>query len=55
MIARESRTRSKLAFGMSGLWLFVIGIGSAMTYFLNASGIITVSISVVLAVASLGF
>lgn len=58
MLHQESRQRGKFAVSASSLWLFFIGLGLAMTYFLNASlnrGIprIIVVIYFVIAAASL--
>src|SRR5271166_3516382 len=51
MIRQKSRTRAKFTISMSSLLLFVIGLGLAMTYFLNGP---MVKMFLVLAAASLG-
>jgi len=48
-----NRKRSKFADSISSLWLFLIGLGLAMTYFLHDPSI-TVWIFLFLAAASLG-
>src|ERR1700730_13889812 len=58
MLRAEDRARGDSAVSMPGLWLFVIGLGSAipffsMPYFLDGSGKKTVSMFVALTVAPL--
>jgi hypothetical protein len=54
MVHQEGRTRGRLAVGISGLLLFVIGLGLAITFFLNADRVTTERLIVVLAVVPLG-